>query len=293
MSKPYVPIPDDSDDFEGIPHFDSISLEKDISEYPTFDWKNYHYKAEEKPPLHFEIEGKSVTIYGGSCHTPTVEDADVYVSLDVEQPVYYWEQPWYEDEGKKHVRFPIQDMSIPDDTDDFRSCIEHIQYYLSEGKKVHVGCIGGHGRTGMVLSALIQESMGDQIFDKEGNSISAIDYVRENYGKKAVETVPQILFLHYNFGIDFPKGSEREIGNFLSLFKKEIGVSLDDIMKKDVDFDEVAEVIKEVDNLMYSQMKFARAPVGKSDFISPPHLNKDSSNKDTTISVQTSNKPKI
>lgn len=232
------------------------------------------YVSAEKPPLNFELEGKEVTIYGGSCHHPAIDDADIYVSLDVEQPVYYWEQPWYEDEGKKHIRFPIEDMFIPSDSEDFKYLIEHIQYELSQGKKLHVGCIGGHGRTGMVLSALVEASMGDKLFDDDGNKISAIDYVRENYAKKAVETVPQMLFLHYNFGIAFPKDNIKEINKFLDEFKNEIGLSLDEVLDKGADFDEVTEVLKEVDNLIYSQAKFLRPPVGKSDFLNPPHLDK-------------------
>lgn len=282
MSKPYVPPSED--DFDEIPSFDRISLEEEMTsanDFSNFDWKSYMGKSEKKPPLHFQLEGEPVTIYGGSCHHPDIEDADLYVSLDVEQPVYYWEQPWYEDEGKKHIRFPIEDMFIPEDTEDFKFCIEHIQYALSQGKKVHVGCIGGHGRTGMVLAALIQESMGDNIFDKEGNKISAIDYVRENYAKKAVETVPQILFLHYNFGVDLPKGSEKEVAKFLDFFEKEVGIPLDDIINKGAEFDEIINVLKEVDNRMFSQMKFSRAPVGKSDFLSPSHLEDKNTNLNT------------
>ena len=239
------------------------------------------YVSEPKPPLKFQLEGKEVTIYGGSCHHPTIDDADVYVSLDEEQPVYYWEQPWYQNEGKTHIRFPIEDMSIPKESEDFKYLIEHIQYELFQGKKLHVGCIGGHGRTGMVLSALVQQSMGDKLVDEDGNKISAVDYVREHYAKKAVETVPQMLFLHYNFGIEFPKDNIKEINKFLDLFKKEIGLSLDDVLDKGADFDEIVDVLKEVDYNMYSQSKFLRPAVGKNDFINPPHLAKTDS-KDIT-----------
>ena len=245
-----------------------------------------------KPPLDFELEGKPVTIYGGSCHKPIVEDADVYVSLDVEQPVYYWEQPWYDHENKTHIRFPITDMSIPDDSQDFKYCIEHIQYLLTEGKKIHVGCIGGHGRTGMVLSALVQASMGDKLVDANGSPISAIDYVREHYAQKAVETVPQILFLHYNYGIAFPKDNIKEINEFLKEFKEEIGVSLDEVYEKVGDFDEVADVVKEIDNMLYTK-KFARKSIGKNDFLNPPHLNKNTSivsNNEISIKQNTSRK---
>lgn len=288
MKTPYIPpSEDDFSDISFDPAFDKTNYQTDFS-----DWKSYIAKSDEKPPLHFTLEDQPVTIYGGSCHHPTIEDADVYVSLDVEQPVYFWEQPWYENEGKQHVRFPIQDMFIPEDSEDFKYFIQHVLYNISQGKKVHVGCIGGHGRTGMVLSAIIQESMGDKLVDSQGNKISAIDYVRDNYAKKAVETVPQILFLHYNFGIDLPKGSQKEVTKFLNFFEKEVGISLNEIIQKGASFDELNDVLKEVDNMMFSQMKFARNPVGKSDFLSPPHLDKEGFNKDP-LPTMTSTKPKM
>lgn len=258
MNKPYVPTSDDN--------FDNINSSA-TDDFSNFDWKSYAAISEPKKPLNFLLENKEVTIYGGSCHHPTIDDVDIYVSLDVEQPVYYWEQPWYEDEGKKHIRFPIEDMFIPEDSDDFKSCIEYIQFYLSEGKKVHVGCIGGHGRTGMVLSALVQASMGDKLVDATGNKISAIDYVRDNYAHKAVETVPQMLFLHYNFNVELPKNSQKEVDKFLYFFEKEVGISLKEIIDKGADFDELVDVIKEVDSRMFSQANFARNPVGKADFL--------------------------
>jgi hypothetical protein len=115
--------------------------------------------------------------------------------------------------------------------------------------------------------------MGDKLIDEYGNSISAIDYVRDNYSQKAVETVPQILFLHYNFGIKIPKDNEKEVKHFFYLFEKEVGISLEEVIKKGVNFDELFDVLKEVDNIMFSQMEFSRAPVSKTDFLSPPHLN--------------------
>lgn len=288
MNKPYIPSDDDFND-SPFSKYGMESSVSDISNFDNHDWKSYYAKSDIKPPLNFELEGKPVTIYGGSCHHPMIDDADIYVSLDVEPPVYYWEQPWYEDEGKKHIRFAIPDMSIPEDTEDFKSCIEHIKYSISEGKKVHVGCIGGHGRTGMVLSALIQESMGDKLIDQAGNKISAIDYVREHYAKKSVETVPQILFLHYNFGIALPKGSSKEVSKFLDCFEREIGVPLDDIIQKGASFDEVADVLKEVDNIMFSQLQFAKRQLGKTDFLNPPHIAKTDNGSKITNTNNISN----
>lgn len=219
----------------------------------NFDWNSYHSTSEKKPPLHFILDGKPATIYGGSCHHPMIKDADIYLSLDIEQPVYFWEQPWNTNVGKQHIRFPITDMFIPSNSSEFQACILYIKECIHKGKKVHVGCIGGHGRTGMVLSAIIQESMKELLIDKSGNLISAIDYVRENYALKSVETVPQLLFLHYNFDIPFPKNSTQEVTQFLAFFEKKIGVSLHNIMKKGTLFDELYNVLQEIDNLMYAQ----------------------------------------
>lgn len=221
---------------------------------PSGEHIYYDYITEDKKPLHFQIQGKEVTIYGGSCHHPLIEDANLYVSLDGKQPVFEWEQPWAKEENKQHIRFPIQDMFIPDKTEDFKSCIKYIQSSLIRGNKVHVGCIAGNGRTGMVLSALIQASMGENIFDKNGNKISAIDYVRENYSAHAVETVPQILYLHYNFGVKLPKGSQKDVLNFLDFFEQKVGTSLENILLKGTDFDKVFNVLNEVNHSMFSKI---------------------------------------
>ena len=63
---------------------------------------------------------------------------------------------------------------------------------LEEGDNIYCGCIGGHGRTGMYLSALQRIINGDT---------NATDWVRANYCKKAVETPSQIEFLYKEYGI--------------------------------------------------------------------------------------------
>lgn len=248
--------------------------------YPSNTFENYPTHVKHKKPLKFILQDKPVEVFGGSCHHPTIDDADVYVSLDVAQPVYYWEQPWSEKENKQHVRFPIEDMFIPEDSHDFKSCITYLQSCLKQGKKMHVGCIGGHGRTGMVLSALVQASMADKLIDKKGNKMSAIDYVRDNYAREAVETVPQMLFLHYSCDIALPKNSGKEVQRFLNFFEKQVGISLKDIMQKGVQFDELFELIKEVDKVMFSQATIQRNPVGKTDFLTQqPNNNSTIKNK--------------
>ena len=62
---------------------------------------------------------------------------------------------------------------------------------MIDNKRVHVGCIGGHGRTGLVLSALVAQMTGMP---------DPISYVRKHYCTKAVESTEQVTFLTKHFG---------------------------------------------------------------------------------------------
>lgn len=129
------------------------------------------------------------TIYGGSCLSPAVKDADVYVGFDhnmSDDSVLY---PWTPTEA---VFFKIPDMGVPASIPEFKNLITWITMQLIAGKKVHMGCIGGHGRTGLVMSVLVNQIM--QLED-------STTYVRQNYCKKAVESKTQINWLFNNFGI--------------------------------------------------------------------------------------------
>lgn len=182
------------------------------------------------PPLALEIDGNNFEMYGSSCAKPIVKDADLYISLDYNAPVYQWEQPWYRnDDNKQHLRFFIEDMSVPDNAEDFKDLVAFTINALADGKKVHAGCIAGHGRTGTLLAAVAQETLGDKL-NQEG--ISAIDYVRSNYCKKAVETLAQVLFLNAEFGIAIPRAEEKLVIEFKEMFQDKIGFSYDEIVKK-------------------------------------------------------------
>lgn len=151
----------------------------------------------------WDANGVEVKMHGGSCLSPSVTDADVYIGFDsgMKVPRVY---PWNQATGPVHTLFPIVDGSIPDNKAEFRKMIEWAAVQLIAGKKVHMGCIGGHGRTGMALAALVQYMTGNA---------DAITYVRENYCKKAVESETQVEFLYKEYGINKVKGSraiERE-----------------------------------------------------------------------------------
>jgi hypothetical protein len=136
-------------------------------------------------------------IYGGSCIAPLIKNADVYIGLDRGMERMIVEYPWNPSNKKKEVvevYFPITDMQVPTgkNLEEFKKMIVWTAEQLVLGKKVHVGCIGGHGRTGTFLAALVKHMLGIE---------DAITYVRENYCKKAVESESQIQFLHKEFGI--------------------------------------------------------------------------------------------
>ncbi len=134
--------------------------------------------------------GSGVQVYGGSCSSPIITDADVYVGLDLSIKKSTMSYPW---EPGESFLFYIQDMHAPADAVQFKKLIDWLAVQLTAQKKVHIGCIGGHGRTGTVLAALTKVMTGE---------VDAIGYVRENYCKKAVESHEQVAFLMKHFGIN-------------------------------------------------------------------------------------------
>jgi len=128
-------------------------------------------------------------IYGGSCSSPVVSDADVYVGFDYGHAKTPQSYPWMPGDS---FYFPITDMHAPSDFAQFKNLLTYLSVQLTAQKKVHIGCIGGHGRTGTVLAALVATMTGE---------LDAINYVRKHYCEKAVESKAQVDFLVKNFGI--------------------------------------------------------------------------------------------
>lgn len=128
-------------------------------------------------------------IYGGSCARPIVSDADIYVGFDLsikDSPKAY---PW---EPGESFLYYIQDMHAPADATSFKKFIGWLAEQLTAQKKIHLGCIGGHGRTGLVLAALVTYMTGE---------LDSISYVRKHYCERAVESGTQVEFLNKHFGI--------------------------------------------------------------------------------------------
>lgn len=138
------------------------------------------------PPM--PLPGSDKVVYGGSCGKPVVEDADIYVGLDGSMKRTDRRFPW---EAGDEVYYPITDMEPPKDPPAFRKLVDWLKEQIDAGRKVHIGCIGGHGRTGTVLSALVS------LYGEP----DAIAYVRKHYCVKAVESHRQVAFLGSYFGV--------------------------------------------------------------------------------------------
>lgn len=154
-------------------------------------------------PLPIVVDGVTYEIYGGSCIHPLVHDMDIFVGLDYGMSRTSRQFPWHK--GTEFL-FSISDMHAPDNVEEFKQFIEYLATALKDHKKVFVGCIGGHGRTGTVFSALVAHMTG---------MADATVYVRENYCKKAVESIEQILFLNKYYGVTKVQPTKGNLGHIL------------------------------------------------------------------------------
>jgi hypothetical protein len=127
-------------------------------------------------------------VFGGSCGNPIHDDADVYVGLDWSMKQHKQRFPW---EPGEAIHFEIKDGHAPSNAKEFFELIDYLEIQINDGKKVHAGCIGGHGRTGIVLSALVAQMTGLE---------DPINYVRTHYCKKVVESKEQVDFLVEQYG---------------------------------------------------------------------------------------------
>jgi len=137
-------------------------------------------------------------IIGGSC-TSQYPKVDVYIGLDHGARTGERNYPW--NDGVD-IYFPITDMGVPKDLAEFKQLLSYTAKAMKEGKTVFVGCIGGHGRTGLFLAALTKFITGDK---------NATATVRANYCKKAVESKKQVDWLYANFGIKKIKETKADI----------------------------------------------------------------------------------
>lgn len=154
------------------------------------DWRMYPVEKscyQDHKPL--TIPGKSGIVYtitGGNCGV-IPKGSDGVIGLDRSMMVLRREMyPW---NGSLDIMFHIQNRGVPD-PGDFQQLIAWVVEKMHVGMKFHVGCIGGHGRTGLVLAALVATLSDEK---------DPLQFVRKLYCKKAVETLGQESFLKTYF----------------------------------------------------------------------------------------------
>ncbi|NIT54880.1 MAG: hypothetical protein GWN00_01130 [Aliifodinibius sp.] len=150
--------------------------------------------------MSLKVDGKIYYIRGGSCVYPKepngLVDVDVFVGLDVNMVDTSMQLPW---EHGTAFKYPIKNYGVPGSKKNFDHLLKFLSDSILSGMDVFVGCIGGHGRTGLVLAALVNHMTGE---------VDAIRYVRENYCIKAVDNQKQEHWLHRHYGIKLPEAKK-------------------------------------------------------------------------------------
>jgi Protein-tyrosine phosphatase len=93
-----------------------------------------------------------------------------------------WEPPW----PHAHVDWP--DFGVPADDEALRVALRDLSDRARAGRRVEVGCLGGHGRTGTALACLAVLAGVE--------SDRAVEWVRAEYCYQAVESLRQEAFVN-------------------------------------------------------------------------------------------------
>ncbi|MGY2892587.1 phosphatase domain-containing putative toxin [Deinococcus sp. UYEF24] len=96
----------------------------------------------------------------------------------------HWQMHGYDEQAQrarlKLRRFPVVDVNVPTDPAAFAQMVEEVYAELQAGETVVAHCLGGLGRSGMLVACLLVRS-GE--FTAEG----AVKFVRSKRSPKAVE----------------------------------------------------------------------------------------------------------
>ena len=182
---------------------------------------------------HPEVKLGSGIFIGGSCSMPKVKDANVYIGFQSGMRKTKFQYPW---EPGVEIEFAVTDYDAPhkDDRTNYVKLVDWTVDQLEQGARVHAGCIGGHGRTGMFLAALLSRFGEDKPIAK----------ARAIYCHKAVESKEQIKFLAKHFGCeaDAEPAKPRSLKTNYGKSKNSKGYTK--TFKSDYDPDELTEKFK-------------------------------------------------
>ena len=141
------------------------------------------------------------TIVGASCGAPR-DGFDIYIGFCTTMKFQHQLFPWdTKDDSIIEFQYTITDMCAPKSPKEFANMVDWVAGQLDDGKSIHVGCIGGHGRTGTFLAALVSKY--------ENLTDDPIQWVRENHCKRGVESESQVKFLVKHFGCKTAKPTKQ------------------------------------------------------------------------------------
>jgi hypothetical protein len=146
-----------------------------------------------KPPppcdskhIPFKAWNGLITGLPGKLHQSQLSDLNVWLTLSWAPSIpWLWGITQEPQPTPHHIMFPITDYEEPSDVESFEWLVGTCQRYLTEGRNVHVSCVGGHGRTGLVLACIMGRSGITQ----------PITHIREAGCEKWVESIKQIDFV--------------------------------------------------------------------------------------------------
>ncbi|UYD21540.1 thymidylate synthase [Vibrio phage 29Fa.3] len=128
---------------------------------------------------------KTFTVYGGSFKSGVATKTDIRVCLAPEVGLEY----------RRDISFPIEDFSAPR-AQDLNQFLDRLIDDIARRQEtkihpvsVYIGCLGGIGRTGLVIAALLIKLQGL-------SATEAIDLVRRTIHPFAVETYTQVRCLN-------------------------------------------------------------------------------------------------
>lgn len=155
------------------------------------DWNTDYGGAYRKPACY--STHPVLEVGGGKLHGGNYQDhahgCDLYIALE-----QHGRSPKFDPARATlpcAVTFYVPNMGVPQDPKAFRMLVDTVVEVLAGGGSVHIGCIGGHGRTGMMIAAVVA-TIG-------GITDDPITWVRTNYCGKAIESAAQEKYLVKHF----------------------------------------------------------------------------------------------
>lgn len=140
--------------------------------------------------LELVINGRTVTIYGGPYRNRPAYLPGVKLAQEIDAPC--------------DVDCPIQDFSVPHKVT-ANIALWKIWKLLERKDAIYVGCMGGWGRTGLMLSLIVKLSRQMRwsdycaeevlVVDRLLHKLDPVEHVRTFYSQRAVETEEQFRFV--------------------------------------------------------------------------------------------------